>query len=45
MTNKKYHTVGTIPKANIKIVDSCKIDILPHKHMLAHFHGLVQKLQ
>jgi len=26
MKNKKYHTVGTIPKPTIKIVERCKID-------------------
>jgi len=26
MKNIKYHTVGTIPKANIKIVERDKID-------------------
>jgi len=26
MKNKKYHTVGTIPKSNIKIVERGKID-------------------
>jgi hypothetical protein len=26
MKNKKYHTVGTISKSNIKIVDRSKID-------------------
>jgi hypothetical protein len=26
LTNKLYHTVGTIPKSNIKIVDTDKID-------------------
>jgi hypothetical protein len=25
MTNKQYHTVGTIPKSNIKIVERGKI--------------------
>jgi len=27
MKNKKYHTVGTIPKSDIKIVERAKIDI------------------
>jgi hypothetical protein len=26
MKNKKYHTVGTVPKSNGKIVESGKID-------------------
>jgi len=34
MKNKKiYHTVGTIPKANIKIVERSKIDT-PHTQPL-----------
>ena len=28
MKNKKYDTVGTIPKSNIKIVEKGKIDTL-----------------
>jgi len=27
MKNKKYHTVGTVPKSNRKIVERGKIDI------------------
>jgi len=26
MINKKYHTVGTVPKSNRKIVERCKIE-------------------
>ena len=32
MTNKKYHTVGTIPNSNIKNVERDKFDI-PNKHI------------
>ena len=28
MKNKKYHTVGTVPKSNRKIVERGKIDTL-----------------
>jgi len=31
--NKKYHTVGTIPRSNINIVERGKIDTLTHKYM------------
>ena len=41
MTNKKYHTVGTIPKSNIKIVERVKINF-PSTQTLSHFPGLVQ---
>ena len=42
MKIKKYHTVRTIPKSNIKIAKS----IPPtHKYMTAHFPGYVQALQ
>jgi hypothetical protein len=27
LKNKKYHTVGTVPKSNIKIIERGKIDI------------------
>jgi hypothetical protein len=43
MKNKEQHTVGTIPKSNIKIVER-KIDTLTHKYM-CHFPGLLQALQ
>ena len=45
MKNKKYHTVGTILKSNIKIVEIGKIDTLTPKYMTAHLPGLVQALQ
>jgi len=41
----KFHTFGTVPKSNIKIVERGKIIHLTHKYMIAHFHGLVQTLQ
>ena len=34
--SKKYHTVGTVPKSNIKIVERVKIDTTAHKYM--HFN-------
>ena len=30
---KKYHTVGTAPKSNIKIVEKGKIDIPQHAYI------------
>ena len=45
MKNKKYHTVGIVPKSNIKIVERDKIDTLTHKYMTAHFPCLVKVLQ
>jgi hypothetical protein len=44
MKNKKYHTVGTIPKSNTKMVKGT-IDTLTHKYMAAHFPGLAQTIQ
>jgi len=44
MKNKKYHTVDTVPKSNIKI-DETKSTPLKHKYMTAYFPGLVQILQ
>ena len=35
MKNKKYHTVGTVPKSNGKIVESGKIDT--HDRSLSWF--------
>jgi hypothetical protein len=38
MKNKKYHTVGTVPKYNIKIVERGKIDTFNthiHEHSLS----------
>jgi hypothetical protein len=29
MKNKKYHTVGTIPKSNITIIERSKMDTAP----------------
>jgi len=47
MKNRKYHTVGTVPKSNRKIVErgKIKIDTPTHKYMTAHFPVLVQALQ
>ena len=42
---KNIHTVGTIPKSNIKIAERNKIDTIAHKYMTAHFPGLIQALQ
>ena len=44
MTNKEYHTVGTDPKSNRKIVEVKSI-LLMHIYMTAHFPGFVQALQ
>jgi hypothetical protein len=38
MKNKKYHTVGTVPKSNRKIVEKSEIDspnIYIHDHSLS----------
>jgi len=40
--NKKYLTVGIIPKANTKIAERGNSDTLTYKYMTAHFPGLVQ---
>ena len=47
MKNRKYHTVGTVPKSNRKIVErgKIKIDTPTHKYMTVHCPGLVQALQ
>jgi hypothetical protein len=42
MKNKKYHTVGTIPKSNIIIVERGKIDT---SNTHTHFPILVHVLQ
>ena len=46
-TKQKYHTVATIPKSNIEVVERGKIDTslppLTHKYMTAHLCGLVQR--
>jgi Na+/melibiose symporter-like transporter len=45
MTNKKYHTVGTIPKSNIKIVERVKLNTpntpLKRKYQIAHLPWLM----
>jgi hypothetical protein len=46
LKTKKYHTVKTIPKSNIKIVETeGKVIPLKHKYMTTHFHDLVQAFQ
>ena len=47
MKNQRYHTVGTIPKSNIKIAERGQIDTPSthththtHTHMIAHFPSL-----
>jgi len=42
LKNNKYHTVGTITKSNIKIVERGKIDIRTQKYITDHFPDLVQ---
>jgi len=44
MKDKNSHTVRTIPKSNIKIIEGDKIDTT-NTHMTAHFPGLRQELQ
>jgi hypothetical protein len=39
MKNTKYHTFGTIPKSNKKIIIRGKIDTLDTKYMTAPFLG------
>ena len=40
---KKYHTVGTVPQSNRKIVEiEVKSIPLTHKFMNAHIFGLIQ---
>jgi NADPH-dependent 7-cyano-7-deazaguanine reductase QueF len=46
MKNKLCHTVATIPKSNIKIVERGRIDThSTQTYMTTHFPGLVQTLQ
>ena len=46
MKNKKYHTVGTVPQCNGKIVERGITDTPnTHKYMTAYFSGLVSALQ
>ena len=40
---KKYHTLGTIPKSNIKIVEKGKGDTPTHKYKTAYFPGITIK--
>jgi hypothetical protein len=44
MKNKKYHSVRQIPKSNPIITEKEENSILKHKHMTAHFSGLIQAL-
>ena len=44
MKNKNYHTVGTIPKYNRKIVEKADSVTLTHQYIPDHF-GMVQALQ
>ena len=44
LKNKKYHTVGTVPKHRGKITERDKIDTL-NKYTTVLFPGLVQALQ
>jgi hypothetical protein len=43
--DKQYHTVGIIPKSNIKTVARGKTDTLTHKYIKVNFPGLAQSLQ
>ena len=44
--NKKYHTVGTVPKSKWKIVEKGKIDTSKTQiYMTDHFAGLVHTSQ
>ena len=43
--NKEYHTVGTVPISNIKIIECGQIDTLTLKYMTTHLSGLMQALQ
>jgi len=42
---KKCHTVGTVPKSNIKISERGKIDTPSIQNMTTHFSGLERALQ
>ena len=44
MKNKKYHTVGTVPKSNRTILERGEKDRI-NKYMTAHSTGLAQALQ
>jgi hypothetical protein len=43
--NKKYNTVGTIPKYNIKWQKEAKLTPLVNKYVTVYFPGLIQALQ
>jgi len=42
---KKYHTIETIPKSNIKPQEVVKPIPLTNKYMTTHLPGLVQAFQ
>ena len=44
MTNKKYHTDGTVPKSRIEIVERDTIKTLTLKYIAADIPGLVRVL-
>ena len=44
MKNKKYHTLGPIPKSNIKIVERGKLYTPNTQYKITHFRALVQAL-
>jgi hypothetical protein len=46
MKNKKYYTVGKVPKSNRKIAESVTKSIpLTHKYITTHSLGFAQPLQ
>jgi len=47
MSNKKYHTVGTGPKSNRKVIETDAILKSPNTHIYVtgHFTSLVYTLQ
>jgi hypothetical protein len=45
LKNKEYHTVGIIPKSNLKNVEKGKIDTPNTQKHDAHFSGFVQALE
>jgi hypothetical protein len=42
MKNKKYHTVGTIPIPNRKLMERGKNNTLSHKYITTYLYGLEQ---
>ena len=47
ITNKTFHTVGTVTKSNLKILSKPEAKSIPLRHICAtaHFHVLIQALQ